>query len=139
MKIGTAFPSKFLKAGDLPDGKFIKLRIDRVTTENVGRDDQPEDKPVLYFVGKEKGMVLNRTNANCIADVYGEETNDWSGRTIEVYRTQVAFQGKMVDSLRVRVDKAWAREMPLPARPAKAPPTNPISEESEFAEEEIPF
>jgi hypothetical protein len=140
MKIGSAFPSKYLKATDIPAGRFVKLRVDRVTMENVGGDQSPEDKPVLYFQGKEKGMVLNRTNAGTVADVYGDDTDDWHGRTVEVYQTQVQFQGKMVDSLRIRVDKAWARETPIPAAPAKAaPPQNPIGETSEFAEEEIPF
>jgi len=139
MKIGSAFPSKYLKAGDIPEGKFIKLRVDRVETQNVGRDDEPEDKPVLFFAGKEKGMVLNRTNANVISDVYGEETDDWTGRSVEVYRTQVPFQGKMVDSLRVRVDKNWARETPIPAKPAKVAVTSPISEEEEFDPDSIPF
>jgi hypothetical protein len=123
MKMSSAFPSKYIKAADIPSGKFVKLRIDRAESENVGGDQNPEDKPVLYFIGKDKGMVLNRTNANTIIDVYGDDTDTWHGRYVEVYQTQVAFQGKMVDSLRIRVDKAWGREMPVPAPAPKARPS----------------
>src|SRR6266404_6145292 len=77
MDIGSAFATKYLKASDL-QGRDVTVKMGRVEQEKVGDDH----KLILYFQGKEKGMVLNRTNANSIADVYGGETEDWYGHSI---------------------------------------------------------
>src|SRR5262245_20329528 len=97
MKISSAFPSTYLKAADLQD-RNITVTIDRVEMEDIGSDH----KPVIYFQGKEKGLVLNRTNSNNIAAVYGDETADWAGKEITLYPTIVDFQGRSVDAIRVR-------------------------------------
>ena len=54
-----AFPSKYLKSADLA-GKRIPVVIREVVFEEVAQNEA--DKPVLYFEGKERGMVLNKTN-----------------------------------------------------------------------------
>ena len=99
MNINDQFGSnKFLKSADL-QGNVARVKIQSVAVEKLG-DDR---KMVMYFAGKEKGMVLNKTNAMTIGDAYGEDTDDWTGREIEVFSMKVEFQGKMVDGLRVRV------------------------------------
>jgi hypothetical protein len=98
MRISDAFPSKHLKASDL-QGRRVTVVMSRVDLEKLG-DDQ---KPVLYFRGKDKGLVLNKTNSNMIADTYGDDTTAWTGRPIEIYPARVEFQGKIVDGLRVSV------------------------------------
>lgn len=98
MNVDDIFPSKWLKAADLK-GQRIKVVIANVQVEDIGG----EDKPVMHFQGKDKGMVLNRTNAGCIAAVYGDELDGWAGREIVLYSTKVPFQGRMVDALRVSV------------------------------------
>ena len=100
MDIGSAFATKYLKASDL-QGRDVTVKMGRVEQEKIG-DDQ---KLILYFQGKEKGMVLNKTNANSIADVYGGETNDWYGQTIILFEQMVDFQGKRVPGLRVRAPR----------------------------------
>lgn len=102
MNIATAYPSKYLKAGDL-QGHTVKVMIDRVVLEEIGQGDDTEHKPCLYFEGKEKGIVLNVTNGNAIAEHYGDETDDWGGRPLEVYPDKTQFKGKSVDCIRVRV------------------------------------
>jgi hypothetical protein len=37
---------------------------------------------VVYFQGKQKGLVTNKTNANNIAALYGDDTDDWIGQKI---------------------------------------------------------
>ena len=127
MKIGEAFPSKYLKAADL-QGKRVNVTIANVALENIGDD---EGKAVVYFQGKDKGMVLNKTNANMIVEIAGtEETNDWRGVTIALFTARVDFQGKRVDAIRVD----------LPAKPAaaaKAP--EPPADDGGFDDESIPF
>lgn len=116
MLITEAFPSKYLKTADL-QGRSIRCKIQNAVTEKIGDDT----KLVLYFVGKEKGMVCNRTNGMTLAEVWGPETDNWTGADIEIFSMKVPFQGKLTDSLRVR---------PLPTapmRPRQAPPPQPNS------------
>lgn len=119
MNINSAF-STSLKAEDL-QGKKPILVIDRVEIEKFGDDK----KPVLYFVGKEKGMVLNRTNSNTIRELLGTaETDAWHGHRIQLITAMVDFQGKRVPGIRVQapmVPVAVAAPLPAPvAMPATA-------------------
>lgn len=110
MDINSAFASKYLKASDL-QGRDVTVKMGRVEQEKVG-DDM---KLVIYFQGKERGMILNKTNANAISDAYGGETEDWYGKTIVLFEQMVDFQGKRVPGLRIRAprrDAAPARQAP---------------------------
>lgn len=98
MKLNDAFPSRWLKAADL-SGKSHLVKIDHVDQEEIGSDA----KLVMYFRGKQKGVVLNRTNASVIASKYGDDTDEWGGAEIELYPDKVQFQGNLVDAIRVRL------------------------------------
>jgi hypothetical protein len=101
MNINNSFPSKYLKSGDIDDQDLI-LTIRNVTVEDIGQGESKEHKPVVYFHEIEKGMVLNKTNATTISSMYGPETDNWPGKKISVFATEVDFQGKQTLSLRVR-------------------------------------
>jgi hypothetical protein len=98
--INDAFPSNYLKASDLAGSQPV-VTIDRVAFEPVGQ--KREMKPILYFVGKDKGVVLNKTNSKNITNLVGSpETDDWVGFKIKLYSANVEFQGEMVESIRVK-------------------------------------
>jgi hypothetical protein len=123
MNINGAFPSNYLKAADLA-GRRALVTISHVKMEDIGDDH----KPVLYFQGKEKGMVLNRTNANMIAEITNEEeTERWAGKAIVLFSTKVDFQGRRVDA--IRVDR--------PANGQVAPPPPPPITTTEL--DDVPF
>lgn len=146
MNINGAFPSKYLKAADLGHTQPT-VTIDRVEIEQM-QDDEP--KPVLYFQGKDKGLVLNKTNSNTITDILGsDETDDWAGKRIRLFVTKVEFQGRRVDAIRVievgnePAGKAQSRT-PAPAtrRPAPAPVVEPepVAEQPfEATDDDCPF
>lgn len=93
--------SKWLKAGDLKkDGKPLKVElvIDRV--ELVEFKDNTK-KLGVFFRGKEKGLVLNKTNAALIAEQHGQDTQAWPGNKIKIYPTTTDFGGERVECLRV--------------------------------------
>lgn len=119
MKISTIFPSKYVAAEDL-QGRDVTLTIARVALEEMqSHDNQKTHKPVAYFEKATKGLVLNRTNATIIADLYGDETDMWTGKRIIIYPTRVKAFGKTVDAIRVR-----------DLVPAKAKPATPVEEPS---------
>lgn len=110
MNINDAFPSNYLKASDLGEAQPV-VTIDRVEVEPVGRGK--EMKPVLYFAGKAKGIVLNKTNSKKIAEIAGSpDTDDWHGVAVKLFATEVDFQGETVEAIRIKSPKqAAARQV----------------------------
>ena len=101
MKISSAFPSKFLKAADLQD-QNVNVVISHCDMDDVGDTDK---KPVLFFKGKDKGVVLNKTNSKVIAMSYGDDTEAWAGKPLILFPAMVEFRGDMVEAIRCRVPK----------------------------------
>ena len=130
--INDAFPSKFMKASDLQGTEPI-VTIDRVDFEPVGRDR--EMKAVLYFAGKTKGLVLNKTNATKISQLVGSDlTEEWTGQRVRLYATETTFGGETVDCIRIKPVGKQAISMTAPTpkpAPRQAPPeelhTGPIT------------
>ncbi len=102
MNYKSLFPSNYLSAEELEDGDKV-FTIKSVEMEPVGQEKQ--EKPVLNFDGSEKGLVLNKTNANVIASLYGSNIEDWVGKAITLYATEVQYQGKTTMGIRVRAKK----------------------------------
>lgn len=112
MKIDDIMPStgKYLKAGDL-QGRSAQVTIQNVAVETMRDGSQ---KPVLYFMGKEKGLTLNVTNKNALVSLYGQETDDWLGKPVILFSMLVDFQGQMVNAIRIRGPEAQAAPQPAP-------------------------
>jgi hypothetical protein len=141
--INAAFPSNYIKASDLQGGdRNVVIRA--VEVEGVGRDK--DQKPVLYFQGKEKGLVLNKTNANAISKLYGSDTANWLGKAIVIYPTETEFGGETVECIRVRLKQGngvthqqmnggapQQRQQPQPSAAYAGPTHEPLGED------DIPF
>jgi hypothetical protein len=132
--------SKYLRAADI-DGD-TPVVIARVAEEEVGRDR--ERKPILYFRGMQKGLVVNMTNANRLIAAFGDEMDDWTGATITLFTAIVPFGGEEVPAIRVRVDSNPAPKHPTPpktktARAAQAPLGKDGKDQLELLDDEIPF
>lgn len=108
------FPSKWLKADDLQN-RTITVTVDGIELEEV-EQGKPK-RPVLYFVGKDKGLVLNKTNASMIAAFHGDDTDGWRGKELKLRSEKVSFRGDIVDAIRVHVD-----QQPPPAGEDDDPP-----------------
>src|SRR6266496_3969224 len=99
MKADDIFQSRYLKASDL-QGRDVTVIIDRVDLVRMPQGGQT--KPALYFRGKEKALILNKTNFNTIVSVTGiDDTENWPGRQITIYPTETEFQGNITDCIRV--------------------------------------
>lgn len=127
MKVSKLFPNKYVKAAEL-NGKTVTLTIARLTVEEMGHGNEKEQKPVLHFNKATKGLVLNRTNAMTIAGLYGDETDDWVGKRINIYPTRIRAFGAMQDTIRVREE--------IPAEPKPQSPSHEVEEASEIDDAE---
>ena len=126
MKISEEFPSKYLKAADL-GGREVKVIMQNVEREKLGEDM----KLILYFKGKDRGLVLNKTNSYTVADAYGEDTDDWFDQPLILFSVMVDFQGKVQPAIRCRVPTAKDNK---PARKADPISTGP----SDFPGNSVP-
>ena len=135
--INDSFPSNYLKASDL-QGRQVVVTMDRVEFEPVGRDK--EMKAVLYFVGKQKGVVLNKTNAKKITEIAGSAlTEEWQGVAVVLYPTETEFAGETVDCIRIKaVQKAKMQRM-TPLAPPPPPVESNHQQPDEFGDDPIPF
>ena len=130
MRISNAFPSDYLKAADL-QGRAVTVTMSHVDMREIGG----EPKPILYFKGKEKGMVLNKTNAGKIAEMFGDDTDDWEGGEVILYEAMVDFQGKTVAAIRVRLAPRKVAAATA-ERPAQTAPTH---DDPRTLNDDIPF
>lgn len=106
-----SFPSRFLQVSDV-DGGPITATIRRVVNENVG-GDEGETKLVLYFQESAiKPLVLNLTRAEAVAEIAGENTDDWPGVRIAIVKGTTRYQGRKVGCLTVA---APSSSTPAPA------------------------
>ena len=100
MSISDLFPSRYLKTSDVGDDDLV-VTIADVTFEELG--DHDEQKPVVSFEETQKLLVLNKTNANTIAQLYGNKLTGWSGKRVVLYTTEVSYQGTTMLGIRIRL------------------------------------
>src|SRR5262245_34585834 len=98
--------SKYLKAEDLA-GKTVRVIIAAV--EDIAFDERGL-KPVLWFEGKKRGLVVNSTNFDVLAAGISSNTKDWVRHAITLKGEKVNFRGKLVDSIRVSVPRPQPKQ-----------------------------
>ena len=83
-----------LKAKDFV-GKNLKLTIDRIEVVTYpASDNSPEQsKPAMYFVGKEKRLILNGTNTETLCNAYGNDSENWRGKEIALTTKDYTAKG----------------------------------------------
>lgn len=101
--IMSMFDRDYIGAWDLPAGRDVVVTIESVKAgELTAPGGRKNKKPVIRFVGREKGLALNKTNAKAIIGMYGTETSAWAGKRIAIYATRTTFGAEEVDCIRVR-------------------------------------
>ena len=94
------YRSSYMKADDL-NGRTAKHTIVGCTAEVVGEDK----KLVLAFSNNDMPLVLNKTNATTLAELYGPETSEWEGKAIKLVPSTTSYQGKMVKCIRISPER----------------------------------
>ena len=101
--VNEMFPGRFLRARDLRGP--VDVTIERVVQEEMySISERAERKKwVVYFRKARKGLVLNITNAQAIAEIAGSEASeDWIGKRIVLYPAAVKVAGQPTLAVRVR-------------------------------------
>ena len=116
-KVSEMITSKFLRKEDIEEDVMVTIR--GVKQENVGRDDAPESRWVIYYKEFPKGMVLNITSIRVLESAYGDDSDNWIGKQCILYvDPSVSFQGRVVGGLRIRPQKQKAKA-PISTEPAE--------------------
>ncbi len=101
MKRRDAFPGSFISKEDA--AMPVVATIAQVRQEELIDASGATYKPVIYFY-EGKPLILNRVNWMAIEEAYGDESDDWVGKPIELYcDPDVTFDGNRVGGIRVRI------------------------------------
>ncbi len=101
--INQVFTGSTFKGEDL-NGEEPVLTIKHVEVKEFENGNK---KLNVHFVGEEKTLVCNKTNAKKIAKAFGPETAAWGGKKIQLYFDEdVEYGGKTVGGIRVRTGKS---------------------------------
>ncbi len=94
---------EYLGSHNLEKGEEMMMTIERFEgEEKVKTQDGEKSSRVLYFQEDVPKMILNITNGNMLAHLYGSHPDDWAGKSIQVYATPVKAFGKVQDAIRIR-------------------------------------
>jgi hypothetical protein len=115
MKRNQAFPPNYLGKDDVRTP--IAAVIEDVRSQAVQCEHGMEQKPVMTFAGGQiKPLIINMVNWQICEDAYGEDSDSWRQKPIEIYLDpSVMFGGRRVGGIRLRVPQQH------PGRPAAAP------------------
>jgi hypothetical protein len=98
------FDSAYVGNWDL-QGRDLVVTIARIVPGELAKagTSKKDKAPIVFFEGKEKGMVLNKTNMKIIGGIVGSfKVKDWLGHAITLYPTTCQFGPNTVDCIRVR-------------------------------------
>lgn len=95
----SMFSSAWIRAVDL-DGDDQVYVIEKVEPGEVGEEGKLQ--PIITFSGLKKRLGCNRTNAETLAILYGNDTRTWKGKAVTLYPTTTNYKGDTVDCIRIR-------------------------------------
>lgn len=115
MKMSEAFPSKWIKADTMQNDSVVATIADCQMSQYA----DGTRAPALTFQGSDQMLGLNKVNGNMLATLFGDDTDNWRGKQIELFKTTTEFQGRIVPCIRVRAPQniqqvAQQAQAPLP-------------------------
>lgn len=99
------FPSKYLAAVDATTDTIVTIKGIEIELLKNKDTDKDEPKPILYFNEFEKGMVLNKTNKNTLATLYGNDISELVGKRVILYAPICESFGKSAPALRIKAQR----------------------------------
>ncbi len=101
MNVGKS-ASLYLTANDIVEPTTIV--VERVVEKTFNKNGREEKKIVVYYEGEPRGAPLSMPQLKQLIAIFrSDETNDWVGRKVEMYRDDdIFFDGKQVSGIRFR-------------------------------------
>lgn len=117
------FSSDYMKAVEFGSrvfkGEIAEVRLCKLEDEKTGK---PKDKGVVFFKGQDKGWVLCKTNALCLAGMFGPETDGWIGKHVTLFSAIVSVGKEKKPGIRVKGSDDLASPMAVEIKlPRKKP------------------
>jgi hypothetical protein len=91
----------------IADVKIVKLE---------GEDGTAKDRGVVYFKETDRGWVLCKTNAICLASMFGVNTDSWKGKHVTLFATDVQVGREMKPGIRVKGSPDIAEPIDVPIK-----------------------
>ena len=98
MNIHDAYPSSYMNGKNAKHG--TSLIIQQVREEAVGVDKQAR-QVIHWSDANQLPLVLNKTNAMRLADMFGAETDAWKGCKVAINVEKVGYMGEVHDAVRL--------------------------------------
>lgn len=122
-------PSTYICSDDL-HGRDVTVTIAGFEIEEMYVNNGKRRRPVLYFEGGRKGLVVNATINATLTKLYGPEMESWKGHRVTLFPTTDDRGGQERNVVRIRPTVPAAK----PAKPADVPtseePAKPAQEAS---------
>jgi hypothetical protein len=120
----VAFKGNYIAAAEIGDKKPM-ITISKVGIVKMEKDDgRTKDGLVVHMQGTDRGWVLCKTNAICLAALFGNETDAWVGKRVVLYSTLVQFGKDKVPGIRILgspdIEATMSIEVKLPKKKARA-------------------
>jgi len=104
--IDDFFPTRYLSSEDLLDAERqnVTVVIEKATIDELysKHSKSHEEKLCIWFEGKRKGLVLNKTNTVALGDMFGNKVIDWYGKKIKIGVVELRAFGKKTTALRIQ-------------------------------------
>jgi hypothetical protein len=132
-RVSSIYGGQFMTAAELmPMGKRHPALIHGVVQKVVSKEG--EEKLVLTLASAQgrawpRELVLNKGNATALQTAYGDDSDDWLGKPIELWAEMTSFQGKNMPGIRLAATAAGTAEKAAPVAGNGEAPLN----------DEIPF
>jgi hypothetical protein len=103
-----------MKATDFLKGNFFKEQdfvlgsltttITDVAISEFAKDGGVPERKLQIKLANDKLLNLNSTNLKRLVKAFGDDTEGWIGRTIELYwDDEVQYQGRQTGGVRIRI------------------------------------
>lgn len=101
-----------MKASEFDVGNYLNSTTasllvgrDIVVYEVRAEDVRDKKKMIMGFEGVDKALIVNKTNRMIMVEAFGDETDDWVGRTVRIEITKRMYQGKPLPGILVVPNK----------------------------------
>lgn len=104
MKVSDLYPTKYLRGSDLA-GHAVAVTIENILLESFYDQESRDNvkKPVLYFTGKSKGLILSKSLAYKLATILNsDDMDDWKGQPIVIFTEKRSVYGDVKDVFSAR-------------------------------------